>query len=460
MRENYLLALCLSLVGVSVAICWLFKRRESRLRLQLTRDRLTGVLNTDEFHRRAGVWWGRADSHAQCGTIFSIGIEQYAEISAMLKVGQNEEMLVLVAERLGRIARSIQGMVARSGTKAFIVYAPGIDRVGAGRVASRMLTELSVPYELGERSVMVVFHIGAALYPTHGRSQEELHRNLQVSMVPLKEQAGPAWSLFDFPMLARERDQQGLENDLRLALTNHAMEQFELYYQPVCDGATGEIEGYEALLRWHHPVLGDVSPAVTIELAERSGLIVPLGDWVLERACRQATRWPTSWRVHVNLSVKQMTEEGLLGRVMDVLEMTGLAPENLVLEITESIFILQYERHVKILNAVRAEGIGVALDDFGCGYSSLSHLRHLPIDWVKIDRSFISALESDSNSRAVVSALFKLCGAMNLPVVAEGVETEGQRKILRSLGCRVMQGYLLGRPAPASEIQTLGVAMS
>ena len=146
--------------------------------------------------------------------------------------------------------------------------------------------------------------------------------------------------------------------------------------------------------------------------------------------------------------------------VSDVLASTKLAPRKLVLEITESIFILHYERHVKILNTLRAKGIGVALDDFGCGYSSLNHLRHLPIDWVKIDRSFISALESDAGSREVVSALFGLCQAMHLAVVAEGVETEGQREILKSLGCRVMQGFLLGRPAPAAEIQALASAVS
>ena len=238
------------------------------------------------------------------------------------------------------------------------------------------------------------------------------------------------------------------------------MEQFELYYQPVCDSASGLVEGCEALLRWHHPVLGSVSPAVTIELAERSGLIVPLGAWILERACSQATQWPAAWRVHVNLSVKQMNEDGLVQLVADVLAETKLAARKLVLEVTESIFILHYERHVKILNTLRAKGIGVALDDFGCGYSSLNHLRHLPIDWVKIDRSFISALESDAGSREVVSALFGLCQAMHLPVVAEGVETEGQREILKALGCRVMQGFLLGRPAPAAEIQALASAVS
>jgi len=459
-RESYLLALCLVLAAALVAICLIFARRERALRRRLTSDELTGVLSQQELHRRARAWLGSAGARSRRGAFFLVGFEQYAEISAMLRAGEDQALLVQVAGRLSLIARALGGMVARTGADAFTVCVPEVDAEGAGQVSTKLLEDLSAPYELGGRPLIAVFRVGAALYPEHGRSVEELQRCVQVALVPLKERGGPGWSLFDFRMLARQRDQQGLENDLRLALTTPAMEQFELYYQPVCDSGTGVVQGCEALLRWHHPELGSVSPAVTIELAERSGLIVPLGAWILERACTQAAEWPAAWRVHVNLSVKQMNEDGLVDLVSKVLDGARLAPRKLVLEITESIFILHYERHVKILNALRAQGIGVALDDFGCGYSSLNHLRSLPIDWVKIDRSFISALESDAGSREVVSALFGLCQAMHLPVVAEGVETEGQREILKSLGCRVMQGFLLGRPAPASEIQALASAVS
>lgn len=488
MRESYLLALCLTLAGALAAISLFFVRRERVLRGRLTRDELTGVLSQQELQRRARAWLNQAErqsgrgifgprgsapddheslgiSRARAGSrgigaFFLVSFDQYAEISAMLRAGEDQTLLVMVADRLSLLTRALGGMVARTGTDAFTVCIPDVDEVGAAQVSAKLLEDLSVPYELGGRPLIAVFRVGAALYPDHGRSVEELQRCVQVAMVPLKERGGPGWNMFDFRMLARQRDQQGLENDLRLALTTASMDQFELYYQPVCDSGTGVVQGCEALLRWHHPELGSVSPAVTIELAERSGLIVPLGAWILERACSQAALWPSAWRVHVNLSVKQMNEDSLVQLVSDVLASTKLAPRKLVLEITESIFILHYERHVKILNTLRAKGIGVALDDFGCGYSSLNHLRHLPIDWVKIDRSFISALESDAGSREVVSALFGLCQAMHLPVVAEGVETEGQREILKSLGCRVMQGFLLGRPAPAAEIQALASAVS
>lgn len=488
MRESYLLALCLTLVGALAAISLFFVRRERVLRGRLTRDELTGVLSQRELHRRARAWLvqserqagrgvfgpgGPAQDHQDSlgiararsgsrgiGAFFLVSFDQYAEISAMLRAGEDQALLVMVADRLSLLTRALGGMVARTGTDTFTVCIPDVDEEGAAQVSAKLLEDLSVPYELGGRPLIAVFRVGAALYPDHGRSVEELQRCVQVAMVPLKERGGPGWNMFDFRMLARQRDQQGLENDLRLALTTASMDQFELYYQPVCDSGSGVVQGCEALLRWHPPELGSVSPAVTIELAERSGLIVPLGAWILERACSQAALWPAAWRVHVNLSVKQMNEDGLVQLVCDVLAATKLAPRKLVLEITESIFILHYERHVKILNTLRAKGIGVALDDFGCGYSSLNHLRHLPIDWVKIDRSFISALESDAGSREVVSALFGLCQAMHLPVVAEGVETEGQREILKSLGCRVMQGFLLGRPAPAAEIQALASAVS
>lgn len=459
-RESYLLALCLTLAGALAAISLLFVRRERVLRHRLTRDELTGVLSQQELHRRARVWLAQTQGPAHRGAFFLVSFEQYAEISAMLRAGEDQALLVMVANRLSLIARTLGGLVARTGTDTFTVCVPEVDELGAAQVSAKLLEDLSAPYELGGRPLIAVFRVGAALYPGHGRTVEELQRCVQVALVPLKERGGPGWNLFDFRLLAQHRDQQGLENDLRLALTTPAMEQFELYYQPVCDSATGVVQGCEALLRWHHPKLGSVSPAVTIELAERSGLIVPPGAWILERACSQAALWPAAWRVHVNLSVKQMNEDGLVQLVSDVLAATKLAPRKLVLEITESIFILHYERHIKILNTLRAQGIGVALDDFGCGYSSLNHLRHLPIDWVKIDRSFISALESDAGSREVVSALFGLCQAMRLPVVAEGVETEGQREILKALGCRVMQGFLLGRPAPAAEIQALASAVS
>ena len=456
MRESYLLALCLTLAGALAAICLLVVRRERVLRHRLTRDEATGVLSQRELQRRARAWLVQAEGHARRGAFFLVRFEQYAEISAMLRAGEDQALLALVAQRLSLVARALGGIVGRCGLDTFTVCVPDVDEQGAAQVSTKLLEDLGASYELGGRPLIAVFRVGAALYPEHGRTVEELQRCVQVSMVPLKEREGPGWNMFDFRLLARQRDRQGLENDLRLALTTRNMEQFELYYQPVCDSASGLVEGCEALLRWHHPVLGSVSPAVTIELAERSGLIVPLGAWILERACSQATQWPA----HVNLSVKQMNEDGLVQLVADVLAETKLAARKLVLEVTESIFILHYERHVKILNTLRAKGIGVALDDFGCGYSSLNHLRHLPIDWVKIDRSFISALESDAGSREVVSALFGLCQAMHLPVVAEGVETEGQREILKALGCRVMQGFLLGRPAPAAEIQALASAVS
>ena len=186
--------------------------------------------------------------------------------------------------------------MGRCGLDTFTVCVPDVDEQGAAQVSTKLLEDLGASYELGGRPLIAVFRVGAALYPEHGRTVEELQRCVQVSMVPLKEREGPGWNMFDFRLLARQRDRQGLENDLRLALTTRNMEQFELYYQPVCDSASGLVEGCEALLRWHHPVLGSVSPAVTIELAERSGLIVPLGAWILERACSQATQWPAAWR--------------------------------------------------------------------------------------------------------------------------------------------------------------------
>ena len=439
MRESYLLALCLTLAGALAAICLLFVRRERVLRHRLTRDEATG--SSQRELQRARAWLVQAEGHARRGAFFLVRFEQYAEISAMLRAGEDQALLAPVAQRLSLVARALGGIVGRCGLDTFTVCVPDVDEQGAAQVSTKLLEDLGASYELGGRPLIAVFRVGAALYPEHGRTVEELQRCVQVSMVPLKEReagtcsisacwrgsgTGRAWRT-----ICGWRSPRGTWSSSSCTTSPSA----------TAPPAWSRDARRAALAS---SVLGSVSPAVTIELAERSGLIVPLGAWILERACSQATQWPAAWRVHVNLSVKQMNEDGLVQLVADVLAETKLAARKLVLEVTESIFILHYERHVKILNTLRAKGIGVALDDFGCGYSSLNHLRHLPIDWVKIDRSFISALESDAGSREVVSALFGLCQAMHLPVVAEGVETEGQREILKALGCRVMQGFLLG----------------
>ncbi|OZI70766.1 putative bifunctional diguanylate cyclase/phosphodiesterase [Bordetella genomosp. 12] len=445
---------CLLPGVVLFAICVLFfVIREHRLRRRLSRDSSTLALTPDSLRCRAQSSMHRVGQ----GAVFLVKLIHHPALSAMLAVEDNRALLAMVASRLEQ--QSDDFLVARYASDSFLIWAPAAQAWEIPEFAPHILEQLSWPYELRGQPLIVDFRIAAAAYPDHGDGFDELERGVQIALMQMDED-GPHWNVFEPAMLERQRHYQGLEHDLRVALASSSMDQFEIHYQPVFDTRTGNIEGCEALLRWHHPVHGNVSPAIAIELAERTGLIVGLGAWVLDTACARAATWPSHWRLHVNVSVRQMYAEELPTQVAHTLANTRLAPHRLVLEITESLFILQYERHVATLNGLRARGVQVALDDFGAGYSSLTHLRRLPIDWVKVDRGFIAELESDTVSQEVVSALLGMCRALGLMVVAEGIETEAQRDILSRLGCHFMQGFLLGRPVPAHQIRVLASSVS
>lgn len=446
------------LPGLALAatlICFIY--REYRLRRRLARDSLTGALTPDSLRLKVERSMRRTGAVATQDTALLVKLIQHPSLSAMLNMADNKTLLAMVAQRLHELSDDF--LVARYSTDSFMVWAPDVEGWQIAELAPHILEQLSWPYELRGQPLIVGFRLSAAMYPAHGADFDELERSLHIAMLQLDD-GGPAWNIFEPDMLERQRHFQGLEHDLRVALASSSMDQFEVHFQPVCDTDSGVIQGCEALLRWHHPVHGDVSPLVVIELAERTGLIVGLGAWVLETACARAVTWPASWSLHVNVSVRQMYADELPLQVAHVLANSRLAPHRLVLEITESVFILQYERHVATLNALRARGVQVALDDFGAGYSSLTHLRRLPIDWVKLDRGFVAEIESDVVSQELVSALMGMCRALGLMVVAEGVETEAQRDILSRMGCRYMQGFLLGRPVPAHQIRVLAASVS
>jgi len=438
-----------------LVVCGLFVCREFMLRRRAARDSLTGALTFDALRRRVQPTLQRRTQH---GAMFLIQVVHHAELSAMLDIADSQVLQAMVADRLRHVAPDC--LVARYASYSFLVWASDTDRWAARELAPHIIEQLSWPYEMHGQPLLVEFRLAVALYPDHGSSIEELERSLLLAMLHVEEDSESAWTMFEPAMLERQRHFRGLEHDLRVALASSSMDQFEVYFQPLWDSPSSAIKGCEALLRWRHPLQGDISPALVIELAERTGLIVPLGAWVLETACSHAAAWPPSWQLHVNLSVRQMYSAALPVQVAHALAASRLPANRLVLEITESVFISQYDRHVATMNSLRARGIGVALDDFGVGYSSLTHLRKLPLDWVKLDRGFIGDIETDAVSRDVVLSVLVMCRALGLTVVAEGVETAGQRKILDALGCHLMQGFLLGRPAPASEIRELAASMS
>jgi EAL domain-containing protein (putative c-di-GMP-specific phosphodiesterase class I) len=274
-------------------------------------------------------------------------------------------------------------------------------------------------------------------------------------MYRVKERGRGHFAVFTQEMNASAYERLILSNQLRTAIENNEL---CLHYQPLVDVETGQIEGAEALVRWVHPEYGRIPPAKFIPLAEETGLILPLGDWVLREACRQATSWhrdghPLS--VSVNLSAKQFVQTDLVENIASVLRSNGLRPEWLEIELTESTIIENAAAAVRMLNSMKDLGVTVSVDDFGTGYSSLSYLRRFPVDRLKIDRSFIMQMEKDPRDQAVVRAIIDLAHALGLKVTAEGVETRAQHHLLRRLGCNTVQGYLMSPPLPASEFEPL-----
>ena len=440
-----------------MALFWSQRRAMTRVRRSYTRDAVTGMLSNEEFLRCLRVWMAaNPGGGPRQAAVLLVNMDRYTEYSSLLRLEQAGELLRQIAGRLSAQIEATPGaMVGRCAQDEFLVFMP----LGDGdwvydRIAS-LHDALGHPYVLTGQRLLATFGISAVLFPDHGRTVEGLLRNLYVAMRHLKRQGSDRWQMFEPEMVIHQREQQAIEQSLRQAVADEAFSQFSLDYQPICETRSGRVIGCEALLRWRHPERGQIPPADFINLAESTGLIIPLGFWVLEQACLRAAQWPVPWRVHVNLSVCQMQNDELPEKVAAVLARTGLAPWRLVLEVTESILIVHYERHARMLETLRARGVSVALDDFGTGYSSLTHLRKLPFDWLKLDLMFIAELESDGNSREVVAALLSMCHALGLSVVAEGVETEAQRRILQSQGCEAMQGYLLGRPMSGARIDAM-----
>jgi diguanylate cyclase len=301
------------------------------------------------------------------------------------------------------------------------------------------------PFDLDGEGMVIGVSIGIAIFPADGGDAEALLRNADTALYRAKADGRGTYRMFEPAMDARLRARRALEYDLRQAL---AQQQFELHYQPQAETRSNRVTGFEALIRWRHPQRGVIPPGEFIPLAEGTGLIVPLGEWVLRTACAAATGWPQHVRVCVNLSPVQFARGGLAELVDEVLRAHCLAPARLELEITEGVLIKDSEQALQTLHQLKALGVRISMDDFGTGYSSLSYLQRFPFDKIKIDQSFIHALESDPDSAAIVRAVIGLGRSLKMPVIAEGVETEEQLDLLRREHCEEIQGYLIGRPLP------------
>ena len=376
---------------------------------------------------------------------------------------RSEDVLTLYMEQDVDLEATIsfapitESVLSRLGGDEFVILLPEVkDRFAAGSVAHRILKRLEVPFEVEGKEVFITASIGIATYPADGQTAATLLRNADTAMYHAKQLGRAAYQYYSAEMNAASVERLTLESGLRRALEEGRL---ELHYQPQLDATGSRIVGAEALVRWRDPVRGFIPPDVFIPIAEDSGLILQLGEWVLEQACAQAVAWQRAGLpaipVAVNVSGLQFRRQDLGELVKRVLQSTGLAPQLLRIEITETSLMSVRERAAQLLAELRSLGVGVALDDFGTGYSSLSYLKSFPLDMLKIDRSFVAEMLGDSTTASITEAIITMTRILGLRVLAEGVETEAQFEFLRKLGCDSVQGFHFSAALPAAEFATL-----
>ncbi|MEE7489946.1 EAL domain-containing protein [Methylobacterium oryzae] len=426
-------------------------RAEARIAFMAHHDMLTGLPNRVAVGQQIDMAVAQA-GRDQGFAVFAIDLDHFRPVNETLGHGIGDELLVAVANRLTACVREID-CVARLGADEFIVVQRGVERPeDAAILARRIIEVVSAPYSLTHHTISVGLTIGITLAPGDGSNADKLLKNAEVALDRGKAEARGGFRFFEPAMDARLKARRVMERDLRDAL---AREAFEVYYQPIYSLETDRICGFEALLRWNHPVRGFVSPAEFIPIAEELGLIVPLGEWVLRRACEEAARWPDELKVAVNVSAVQFTSASLVTAVREALRRTGLPGRRLELEITETVLVANPGATTAILHSLRALGVRVAMDDFGTGYSSLSYLRSFPFDKIKIDQSFVRDLCVKDGTDFIVRAVIGLGASLGMTTTAEGVETEAQLAQLRAEGCDEVQGYLFSRPVPVSEVASV-----
>jgi diguanylate cyclase (GGDEF)-like protein len=426
-------------------------RVTSALRQQSFSDPVTGLSNRQTFETRLAQAVKRADASQGRLALLFLDLDGFKAVNETYGHQRGDHMLQEIATRLRGELRACDA-AARLGGDQFLVLlgdSPRADDVAAK--ASGLLAAMSKPSDVAAGDSAISCSIGIALYPMHG-ALSMLISHADAAMRAAKANGGGAYCFFEPHMVSGAREQVELLRDLRNALS---LGQLELYYQPKVHGPSGEITGAEALMRWHHPLRGMISPTVFIPIAERFGLINTLGEWVIDEACRQARIWRDQglrMRVAINLSVHQLRQPDFAGSIAAALAKYQVNPKLLTCEITESVAMEDSDHSMKVFSKLAEVGVHISIDDFGTGYSSLASLRKLPAEELKIDRSFVLDLETSADARAVVDAVVKLAQAIGLKVVAEGVETEQQHEILRSLGCHELQGYLFAKPMSAKAL--------
>ncbi|QDF99412.1 GGDEF domain-containing protein [Azoarcus sp. DD4] len=431
------------------------KAAEDRIRQLAYFDPLTGLPNRSLLEDRAGQVLLRAGRDRRPATLMFIDLDRFKTVNDSLGHLMGDALLRQAGQRLRDSVRQ-SDTVARLGGDEFIVLAPDTGAEGAVRLAEKILEVFAAAFDLDEREITISPSIGIARYPEDGKDFPGLLQSADIAMYQAKREGRNAFRLFSIEMNAPILETLLLETQLRRALEYG---QLSLAFQPMVDIASGRIVGAEALLRWQHPQHGEISPARFIPVAEESGLIVPIGEWVLEQAVAQARRWRDEGHhnlvMAVNLSALQFERLDISGTVLDLLDRHGLPGAALELELTESVLMQDAERAVAAMVDLAARGVRLSVDDFGTGYSSLAYLTRLPLAKLKIDRSFIRNIPSDTSARSVARTILDLARSLELEVIAEGVENEAQLMLLQDWGCDQAQGFLYSRPVAARAFERL-----
>jgi diguanylate cyclase (GGDEF)-like protein len=432
------------------------RRNEAQIRHLARHDPLTDLPNRSYFREQMEFAEARM-RRGETMAVLCVDLDHFKGVNDTLGHLVGDAILQAVADRLRACVREID-LVARLGGDEFAVLQSALSLPEDGAVlASRIVEAIAEPFDVQGHQILIGASIGIAVAPADGRDANTLMKNADLALYRAKGEGRGAFHFFEPGMDAAIQERHAIEVGLRLALSRNEL---RLVYQPLLSLHENRIVGLEALLRWDHPERGTIPPQEFVPVAEETGLIIPIGEWVLREACAAAASWPDDVSIAVNLSPVQFKNRNLTHHVTNALAESGLSPRRLELEITESLLLSDSDLTIKILHQLRRLGVRISMDDFGTGYSSLSHLRSFPFDKIKIDRSFVHELTSRSDSAAIVTAVIGLGRSLGIATTAEGVETEAQLDIVREQGCSEVQGFLFSPPLPAVAVARLLAAKS